>query len=74
MPDKIKVKNSVVAGNRPATGTGTPGELWTNIPDKAFGTFDAAGAPLDLVFNIRISTADPTVADLASQNTLWIKV
>jgi hypothetical protein len=49
MPSKVIVKNSVVAGARPATAaTNKPGELFVNVADKVIGTFDAAGAPVEL--------------------------
>jgi hypothetical protein len=48
MASIVKVKNSVTAGARPAAGTGTPGELFVNVADLVIGTFDAAGAPVEL--------------------------
>jgi hypothetical protein len=49
MANKLIVKNSVVAGKKPATDPANkPGELWVNPTDKVIGTFDAAGAPVEV--------------------------
>jgi hypothetical protein len=49
MVNKVIVKNSVVAGARPAaSATNKPGELFVNVADKVIGTFDATGAPVEL--------------------------
>jgi hypothetical protein len=49
MTNKIIVKNSVVAGKKPATAaTNKVGELWVNPTDKIVGTFDASGAAVEL--------------------------
>lgn len=46
---RVQSMRSNVAGARPAAGTRTPGELYTNWPDMAFGVIDNTQTPQDLL-------------------------
>ena len=49
MVNRVQTLRSSTAGNRPAAGTRSPGELYTNWPDKQLGVIDATQNPMDLI-------------------------
>ena len=49
MTNRVQTIRSSVAGNRPASGSRTPGELYTNWPDLQLGVIDGSKNPLDLI-------------------------
>jgi hypothetical protein len=51
MADKVQALRSSIAGARPAGRS--PGELYVNFADHAFGYIDAAGVPQDLPLSFK---------------------
>jgi len=49
MTNRVQTIRSSVAGSRPASGSRTPGELYTNWPDLQLGVIDGSKNPLDLI-------------------------
>lgn len=49
MPNRIQTLRSSVSGNRPASGTRQPGELYVNFPDGQLGVVNAAQSAQDLI-------------------------
>lgn len=49
MVNRVQTLRSAVAGQRPATGSRPPGELYVNWADRQLGVIDAGGAAVDLI-------------------------
>ena len=49
MTGRVQSLRSNVAGNRPASGSRSPGELYTNFLDRQIGVIDSTQTPMDLL-------------------------
>jgi hypothetical protein len=68
MTSRIQTLRSSVAGNIPANGVRSPGELWTNFPDKQLGVIDASqNAQKLLAVRIFSTAAAYVTGDMVSQ-------